>query len=460
MTNRRTPGCIAVCAALLAWVTGCAVPQPRGVGHLEHRTEPTMKRGYWLYLPAGYDPKTSGDGPYPLVVSFHGMKPFDNAYAQACEWQQEADRFGFIVVAPELNSADVLAPFPVRTVHPSFAEDARGAIAALNHVIATTKADAHNVLSTSWSSGGYMAHYVLNQYPERFTALGVRQSNFSSAVLDAEKTKRSTYHPILILNTENDLAVCRRESKEAVAWYESHGYKNMYWMVIRQKGHERTPDMAADFFARITQRPPRTPPTELVMRQAIDGNQRGMQLMSGRLASLESSPQVAVDAPRQTDPNFAKTRPAPTRTGPALSRRPAEPPTRRATATPARTPPASDTTFAASSGSPTPQRAPAIPAAAANRPSPLGIRISSAVGVEPLHLDFSADCPASWYASTDFLWTLDGIPIASGLNGQKTITDPGEHVLALLAVTVDGFEYRASKNIRVIASGGADSSLN
>ena len=79
---------------------GCAVPQPRGNGQLMYLKEPTTKRGYWLYLPEDYVAKDGRrlDGKkWPLVMSFHGMKPWDNANPQAREWQEEADRYGYVV---------------------------------------------------------------------------------------------------------------------------------------------------------------------------------------------------------------------------------------------------------------------------------------------------------------------------------------------------------------------------
>jgi len=422
----RAVGMGALLAGLLCG--GCAVPQPRGQGKLERIVEPTTHRGYWLYLPRDYvraDEAQLRARRWPLVVTFHGMKPFDNAYPQAREWEQEADRYGFIVVAPELRAPDVLLQFPVRTVHPAFKSDEEATLAILDHVFANTYADPSNVMATSWSSGGYMAHYMLNRHPDRFTCLGVRQSNFSSSILDPEMTKRSIYHPIFIVNTQNDFAICRKESREAVQWYKSHGYKNVAWVVVKDKGHERTPDMAADFFGRVARVAPTSPPTVLARRQAIDGNPEGLALLSGQLPQFEPPPgqvvarRVAAPAP-ETPP-----RPIPKRGSGTFRVR--------------RLPSATAVT----------RRAEAIPSRSTTR-SPVSIRLSSAIGIEPLHLGFSAECPASWYDKADFLWTLDGQHVTSGVNGQMTLTSAGRHTLGLLVVTQDGREYRAQRTIRVL----------
>lgn len=426
-----TPRSVVAAALLmgfaLSFCSGCAVPQPRGNGKLERLVEPTTKRGYWLYLPETYvQPETTVERPtrWPIVVSFHGMKPFDNAYPQAREWQQEADRYGFIVIAPELRYADVFAQFPVRQITRNFAKDEEASLAILSHVIAEHNGDPSNVLSTSWSSGGYMAHYMINRHPERFSALAVRQSNFSPTVLNPDATRRSRYHPILILNTQNDFAICKRESKEAVQWYETHNYKNVFWVYIKDKGHERTPDLAADFFGRVAGVEPRKRPTVLVNRQAIDGNQEGMRFLAGEMGELEAEPgqrwtSVSAPLPDEAEPANA-TRAEPIRT-PQASRNRTTPPRRQA---------------------------PAIPSA--ERSNMVQIRVTAAIGIEPLHLGFAAECPASWRESADFLWTLNGKPIGRGINGQQTLASAGEHELGLLVVTRNSQEHRATMKIRVL----------
>jgi poly(3-hydroxybutyrate) depolymerase len=106
---------LVVMATLLA---GCAVPQPRGAGQQFYKKEPQTKRGYWLYLPEDYAQgiRANPNRRWPVVVTFHGMKPFDRASAQAKEWQYEADNYGLIVLAPELARSTVMF---VRTSRPS-----------------------------------------------------------------------------------------------------------------------------------------------------------------------------------------------------------------------------------------------------------------------------------------------------------------------------------------------------
>jgi hypothetical protein len=276
-----------------------------------------------------------------------------------------------------------------------------------------------------------MAHYMLNRHPERFSCLAVRQSNFTANVLDANATSHSLYHPILILGTEKDFAICKRESAEAIAWYESHGYRNLAWVNIRRLGHERTPDVAADFFARVCGATPNRPPAVLMNRQAIAGNARGLEFLGGNMSQLQRSPQE----------------PPPATVAMQTSDRQPATPVRREAAPPTRPRQRERTTTANRTATPArgqPENAPAP------RRTPVRIRVSSSIGFEPLLLVYSAECPADWYHTADFHWLLNGDSIGSGVNGQKTITEPDDYVLELLVVTRDGREHRASHPIRVL----------
>jgi hypothetical protein len=105
---------------------------------------------------------------------------------------------------------------------------------------------------------------------------------------------------------------------------------------------------------------------------------------------------------------------------------------------------------------PTTEQGRVTPTRTAKRPQPprqrsqVSIRASSILGIEPLYLNFSAECPREWQRTAAFLWTINGNPVCRGINGQKTLVEPGEHTLGLLVVTKDGKEHRASKGIRVL----------
>jgi len=240
---------LAVTVAFLAGVCGCAVPQPAGKGTQFSLTEPKSKRAYYLYVPAGYDPSRR----WPVVLTLHGMKPFDSAAAQIREWQSTADRYGLIVVAPDLLNSDLLMPYPIRNINSGVRKDVREVMAILDYVLDHTAADRNRVMATSWSSGGYLLHLIVNTYPDRFAALCARGSCFNSEILKLRNARKlaNRNFPVMIFYGQNDLPGVRRESQQAVKWYRSLGF-DVRTAVVRGLGHERRPDMAAEFFAKAT----------------------------------------------------------------------------------------------------------------------------------------------------------------------------------------------------------------
>jgi poly(3-hydroxybutyrate) depolymerase len=430
------PLTLAVCGVLVL-LTGCAVPQPRGDGTRQLLREPTTGRSYYLYLPKDYveaDDAGRAARKWPTVVTFHGMRPYDVAWRQEKEWEQEADRYGYVVIAPILNSfMFIFGQFPQRDITPTFKRDEEVILAIMDHVFQTTYADPHNVLSTGFSSGGYMAHYMVNRHPDRFSCLAPRQANFAASLLDSSLTTRSVNHPILVMGTEHDVAICKQETREAIKWYEQHGYRNFAWVTVNNLGHERTPDIAADFFARVCGVKPNRPPTVLAQRQAIDGNAAGMALLASDVDLRREEPR-ALTSEGSASPRPA-TPPRPTRVARGDAGNGAQPAAKRQgprRGTPRRG------TRAAHSG-------PALG-------TPVAISVSSAIGFEPLLVVYSAECPADWYQTAKFRWTLNGESIGDKVNGQRTIALPGDYDLELLVVTKDGGQHRATRQIRVLKS--------
>ena len=249
-------------AILLSLLSGCAVTQPRGLGterHLRSDGEPYV---YWLYMPPDREPGEK----LPIVVSLHGLKPFDSAKSQCREWQQQADSHRFAVVAPELRSPNLLSPMPLDKVTRDLERDGRAVAGILASLSRRDWFDPDAVMITSWSYGGYIAHWVANRYPKLFTCLAVRQSNFNDSILDPSKLHEYRYREIGIFSTSNDFKMCRSESKRAAEWYARRGF-DVTFSTIDGRGHDRTPGPAASFFSRsiqsqtsdVSQPPPLTP---------------------------------------------------------------------------------------------------------------------------------------------------------------------------------------------------------
>lgn len=242
----------------LGMAAGCAVPQPRGDGQYRRVKEPRTGAIYHLYLPVDYvknDGKRPGSpdqrGKWPLVMTFHGMKPYDNARPQEREWEKEADTYGYVVCAPQLKSCDSFMEYPLTKEWSYVRKDRENVIAIMDHVFATTMADPKRVLSTSWSCGGYLAHYFPNRYPHRFCCIATRLSNFSAELLkeDTVPEYRNTCSVGIFIG-DGDLPACKTESEEAVAWYEDRHFKVVEGKMIDRMGHRRIPQTAAAFFAR------------------------------------------------------------------------------------------------------------------------------------------------------------------------------------------------------------------
>jgi len=240
-------------AGILTFVTGCPVPQPPGMGKETVVTEPRTKAQYYLYLPEAYV-KNNGRHPtrpdkgWPLVMTFHGMKPYDTWDRQAHEWEQEADNYGYIVCAPWLQSCDSFMEYPLKHEHSYVLEDRERVMAIMDHIFATTRADPKAVLSTSWSCGGYMAHYFANRYPSRFTCIATRLSNFSPDLLLESNVPLYRNVPMIAFIGDGDFPACKSESEQAVAWYKARGFKAS-GKTIDNMGHRRIPQCAAAFFA-------------------------------------------------------------------------------------------------------------------------------------------------------------------------------------------------------------------
>ncbi len=339
MATRQRLSLLLLAGALLA-PTGCAVPQPRGQGQYRLLQEPATKTWYHLYLPVDYV-RNNGQHPdlsvkrWPLVMTFHGMKPYDNALPQEREWEQEADNYGYIVCAPQLETSDSFMEYPLTKEHSYVLRDKRNVIAVMDHVFATTLADPQRVLSTSWSCGGYLAHYFPNRFPNRFSCIATRLSNFSSKLMIEETVPQYKDRvPVMIFLGDSDFPACKYESEEAVAWYKARGFKVAGGKQIDNMGHQRIPQTAAAFFAeQLNIKPLRPieaartlayvrmtdyqPPPALIAKMSPaaspfrDALARGNSARSGPIAATAASPPAGLSgaSPRRQGESYAAVNP-------------------------------------------------------------------------------------------------------------------------------------------------------
>jgi hypothetical protein len=282
-------------------MAGCAVPQKPGKGKMQRLIEPTTSRGYWLYLPEGYSDdasRSASQRAWPLVVTFHGMKPWDSANPQCREWQEEADRYGFVICAPELATCNSMMEYPIREVRSYVQSDEIATMAIMDDIFLKTNADPNRVLSTSWSAGGYIAHYMVNRHPERFSCVAVRQSNFSPTIMDSRKTVEYSDMTVAIFYTENDFQACRQESEAAVEWYRRCGFQNVQSGVFQGMGHERTPEAAASVFAKTCGSTAKSAPTRLARLEMMNSDQMRSLPRAAETAPSLPGPSSPVISPR------------------------------------------------------------------------------------------------------------------------------------------------------------------
>ncbi|MGQ9649419.1 MAG: PHB depolymerase family esterase [Phycisphaerae bacterium] len=440
----RTPRAVGRCAGtvllmgsamILATQCGCPVPQRPGLGQCTRLVEPETKTGYWLYLPEDYvknNGQRPGNRPWPLVVTLHGLRPYDDARPQIRSWQEEADRYGLIVVAPELRTCDqLIMPLPLRDPSKWYVQtDEKAILAIMDEVCRRTNADPTRVLLTCFSSGGYLAHYLMNRHPERFTALAAMGANFNEEMIDYTQVPKYRSAKIAIFFGQNDFKLCREESLRAVSWYRRYRFDVDARQVVGL-GHERRPQLASVFFSRIIGASPKTPPdlASLVMSDVTTG-EPARPAGTPRPAPLSPAPLFPTDVGRASS---GADRPRDAGSD-AQGREPA-------TVTPIELPARSARPVVNQPPPPTPRRPglqpysvqPQVPAPLPEQgPGPIpGGRIEIrglSTGSAPMWVDMRVELPPDLLPDAGILWLADGRPIASSTPEARAILPtPGPH---------------------------------
>ncbi len=221
----------------LPLLVGCGM-QSRGGGIVQTVREPATGAKYELYLPKTYkrenERHTDPDHRrWPLVLTLHDLKPWDDARSQEREWEQLADSYGFIVCAPQLQTPDSFMELPLRHERNYVLEDKRNIIAILDHVLATTLADPHRVLCTGTGVGGYLMHYMVNRFPDRFFCMVGRSAHFAPELL-TESTLPAYCDrvPTAMYASAYASEAARRESQLALKWYANSRFSQLEGEVI------------------------------------------------------------------------------------------------------------------------------------------------------------------------------------------------------------------------------------
>jgi len=127
-----------------------------------------VKRDYLLYVPDSYDPTALT----PLVLSFHGRS--SNGFEQSVlsQWQQIADKEGFIVAYPTALGT----PTQWDTTIPVRRKVTNTDLVFVNDLIDTLSEqfciDAARIYANGMSNGGGMSNYLACALSDRIAAIG------------------------------------------------------------------------------------------------------------------------------------------------------------------------------------------------------------------------------------------------------------------------------------------------
>lgn len=127
-----------------------------------------LEREYLLHVPASYDRAR----PTPLVISMHGAGLWPAAQMEISQWNELAERQGFIVVYP----AGVRGAGP-RIWHvdagPGLMRDVRFISALIDTLEATYNIDPARIYANGLSNGGGMAFVLSCTMSDRIAAVGM-----------------------------------------------------------------------------------------------------------------------------------------------------------------------------------------------------------------------------------------------------------------------------------------------
>ena len=233
-----------ILACLLA---GCPVTQHRPPGKIAHLREPETDRKYYLYLPTWYTAELD----WPVVITLHGSDLWDGPLRQAEEWGALADKRGFIVISPHLDSAEGIIYVPAKTRTRRLASDDEAILAILDAVARKYNIDRQSVLLSGFSAGGNPMWYTGLSHPETFQAIAARACNSSIDIFESiTLTDGARQLPIYMFWGKDDLRPIRKQGWQAWRYLRERRFFNTRMKEI-DGGHIRRPDIAYEFWSQL-----------------------------------------------------------------------------------------------------------------------------------------------------------------------------------------------------------------
>jgi len=228
-------------SALMLTLAGCP-SEPTGdtpVGKWLLK-EPVTGQNYYIYVPNRYSHKT----PAPVIISCHGTVPFDVSNSHIETWKGFGERYGFIIVCPDMVGTDgILGDGPTQAM----LEDEHRILSILSTLSHMYNIDRANVFLTGFSGGGFPTYFVGLRHPDIFRAVSPRNSNFNERNLDGWFPPEANTLPMFIAWGDNDPGTIKDQSENAVSYLRRKGFRPTT-KVIPNTGHERKPRYTMDFF--------------------------------------------------------------------------------------------------------------------------------------------------------------------------------------------------------------------
>jgi poly(3-hydroxybutyrate) depolymerase len=260
-TGRRMQAAAGVVAIMVLSLVaaGCGTDNVRRgdgsvvTGKINGQKEPTTGCIYHLYIPTTYNPQRS----YPLVVTGHGMFPWDEAAGQRDRWVDVAERYGLIIAAPDCDSATALLGIPADRPAPELIRDEKAVLGIVKEVRSRYNINPDAIATSGWSAGAFMAHFVGTRHPEIFRMIIARCGNFNDHLIADDAALRARHMHVYCFYGESDWPGFADQSREANYWYTFHGFRN-FSIKAMPGGHDPNQTEAARYLLQIVNHWPAT----------------------------------------------------------------------------------------------------------------------------------------------------------------------------------------------------------
>lgn len=229
-------------APMLMGLAGCPVTQPQESPARQVRMgDKKSPCRYWLYVPSYY----SEDHAWPLVITLHGTPGFDSSDAQIREWKSLAEEQGFLVAAPDLQSAQGVLPVSQKAWQGDLKADEQAILALREEVLRSYRIDPRAILLTGFSAGGFPMYYTGLRHSDKFSMLIGRSANSRVEILEQLPVTDATRKmPIALLWGKDDIREIQQQNWEAFRWLREHRFFAAREPKQVRGGHLRRPELA------------------------------------------------------------------------------------------------------------------------------------------------------------------------------------------------------------------------